>query len=151
MNQWGFRCHFASNIHESSYLLTVQPVDLVLSETHLSDGSGIGLMEDLVGMPITAFLCWPVDNGCYWLPAINDGKTCIGLAALRRSEFASTLQKMVQQLSHPLASQMDTPQDTYAQLLVKTRSTQRFTNTDSFPSKDLRKAPPCAAVPIADK
>jgi CheY-like chemotaxis protein len=69
-------------------------VDLVLSNTHLPDGTGFGLLAALAGLPVTAFLCLPVENSCFWLPAIDAGKECLGLPALRPSEFVSALQGM---------------------------------------------------------
>jgi DNA-binding NtrC family response regulator len=36
----GCQCHFADNMREASDLLNSRPIDLVLSNTHLSDGSG---------------------------------------------------------------------------------------------------------------
>jgi hypothetical protein len=85
------RCAFA--------LMTSRPVDLVLSNTHLPDGTGFDLLMALAGLPVTAFLCLPVENSCFWLPAIDAGKECLGLPALRPSEFASTLEKMVRRLA----------------------------------------------------
>jgi CheY-like chemotaxis protein len=99
LDQWKFRCQFANNMRAASDLLSSHPVDLVLSDTYLSDGSGFGLLAALVGLPITAFLCLPVENSCFWLPAVDGGKTCLGLAALRPAEFASALKEMAQCLS----------------------------------------------------
>ena len=99
LRRWKFQCHFAKNRRSASELLTSHPVDLVLSNTHLSDGTGITLMAALTGLPITAFLCLPVENSCFWLPAIDGGKECLGLPALRPSEFASALEKMSRCLS----------------------------------------------------
>jgi hypothetical protein len=98
LHRWGFRCHFASNIRAASDLLNSQPVNLVLSNTHLPDGTVIGLLVAFAGLPVTAFLCLPVENGCFWLPAIDHGKECLGLPALRPSEFARTLEEMTQSL-----------------------------------------------------
>jgi response regulator RpfG family c-di-GMP phosphodiesterase len=92
--RWKFRCHFASTMRAASDLLSSQPVGLVLSNTHLSDGTGFRLLAALVGLPVTAFLCLPVENSCFWLPAIDGGKDCLGLPALRPSEFASALEEM---------------------------------------------------------
>ena len=61
-------------------------------------GLCFGLLVNLAGLPVTAFLCLPVENGCFWLPAIDDGKECLGLPALRPSEFAKTLEEMTQSL-----------------------------------------------------
>jgi len=39
LQRWGFRCRVASNARAASDLIRSRPVDLVLSETHLSDKS----------------------------------------------------------------------------------------------------------------
>ena len=98
LNQWGFRCHLASDMRAAFDLMIARPVNLVLSNTHLPDGTGFDLLMALAGLPVSAFLCLPVENGCYWLPAIDAGKECLGLPALRPSEFASTLERMVRRL-----------------------------------------------------
>jgi CheY-like chemotaxis protein len=94
LHHWGFRCHFARSIRAASDLLSSRPVDLVLCDTHLSDGTGFGLLGALAGLPVTAFLYLPVETTCFWLPAIDAGKDCLGLPALRPSEFASALEEM---------------------------------------------------------
>jgi hypothetical protein len=99
LHQLGLRCHFAANIREASDLLSSQPVNLVLSNTNLPDGTVFGLLMALAGLPVTAFLCLPVENGCFWLPAIDHGKECLGLPALRPSEFARTLEAMTRSLA----------------------------------------------------
>jgi len=80
----------------ASELLSSQPVDLVLSNTYQSDGIGVGLLNALAPFPVTAFLCLPVDNSCLWLPAIDDGKVCLGQTALRPLEFRRTLEESAQ-------------------------------------------------------
>jgi len=98
LDRWKFQCHFARNMRAASALLSSRPVDLVLSNTYLSDGTGYGLLKVLVGLPITAFLCLPIENSCFWLPAIDDGKDCLGLPALWPSGFARAIEEMVQRL-----------------------------------------------------
>jgi hypothetical protein len=99
LHRWGFRCHVAGNMRAASDLLRSQPVDLVLSNAHLSDGTGFRLLATLAGLRVTAFLCLPVENGCFWLPAMDAGKECLGLPALRPSEFARTLKQMARGLA----------------------------------------------------
>ena len=91
----GFRCHFARNMREAPDLLNSRPIDLVLSNTHLSDGTGFRLLMTLARLRVTAFLCLPVENTCFWLPAIDGGQACLGSPALRPRGFASALQEMV--------------------------------------------------------
>ena len=99
LHRWGFRCHFAGNVRAASDLLSSHSVDLMLSNTHLPDGTGFGLLMGLAALPVTAFLCLPVENGCFWLPAIDGGKECLGLPALRPAEFASAIEEMAQCLT----------------------------------------------------
>ena len=99
LQQWQFQCHFARNARAASDWLESHQVDLVLSDTHLSDGTGFRLVMTLADLPVTAFLCVPVENNCFWLPAIHDGKACLGLPALRTSEFVSTLEEMARCLA----------------------------------------------------
>lgn len=99
LHRWKFRCHFAANVRTASELLAVHPVDLVLSNTYLPDGSGFGLLTVLARLPVTVFLCLPVENSCFWLPAIDGGKACLGLPALRPLEFGRALEEMAGRLS----------------------------------------------------
>jgi len=104
---WKFQCRFANTVRAASELLTSQLVDLVLSNTYLSDGTGFGLLTVLAHLPVTAFLSLPVENSCLWLPAIDGGKGCLGLPALRPSEFGLTLEEMVRCL--PVAPHLNKP------------------------------------------
>jgi hypothetical protein len=99
LERWGFRCRVAHSVRSASNLIWSIPVDLVLCETHLPDGSGFGLMGNLVGFRVTGFLCLPLEDSCFWLPAIDEGRQCLGLPALRPSEFASALEKMARILA----------------------------------------------------
>jgi hypothetical protein len=100
LHWWKFQNHFASNTRAAADLLGSHRVDLVLSHAYLSDGTGLGFLASLAHLPvITAFLCLPVENSCLWLPAIDGGKKCLGLPALRPSEFAGALEEMARCLS----------------------------------------------------
>jgi hypothetical protein len=92
--RWGFRCHFAGSMRTARQLMISERVDVVLCDMHLSDGTGIRLLGLLAGLPVTAFLCLPVESSCFWLPAIDAGKECLGSPALRPSEFANALEEM---------------------------------------------------------
>jgi hypothetical protein len=92
--RWGFRCRFAGSMRTARQLMISERVDVVLCDMHLSDGTGIQLLGFLAGLPVTAFLCLPVESSCFWLPAMDAGKECLGSPALRPSEFASALEEM---------------------------------------------------------
>lgn len=73
---------------------------MVLTNTHLSDGTGWGLAMSLAGLPVSVFVCLPIEDGSLWLPTLEDGRICLGLPALLSSEFASSLEEMAARL-HP--------------------------------------------------
>jgi CheY-like chemotaxis protein len=94
LHRWKFQCHFVSHMREASEILSSHPVDLVLTNTYLPDGTGLGLLAALADLPVTAFLRLHVENSCFWLPAIDGGRACWGLPALRPSEFGRALEEM---------------------------------------------------------
>jgi len=77
MRKWGFRCHFANSLRTARELVHSIRVDLVLSRIGLPDGTGFGLVSGLSGLPVTAFLCLPGKDSCYWLPVMDSGKDCL--------------------------------------------------------------------------
>ena len=125
----GFRSRVTSSVRSASDLIRSSPVDLLLSKTHLPDGTGFGLLGTLVGFRFTAFLCLPLQDGCFWLPAIDAGKQCLGLPALRPREFASTLEKMARSLAAaPRSTRVPMPDAHNSQ---KERQSQPTGNVDS--------------------
>jgi hypothetical protein len=98
LQRWGFRCHFAGNMRTAREMLRAVRVDVVLSDMHLSDRTGIALLGILAGLAVTAFLCLPVETSCFWLPAIDAGKKCLGSPALRPPGFARALEEMARYL-----------------------------------------------------
>jgi response regulator RpfG family c-di-GMP phosphodiesterase len=70
LRRLGFRSHFADNLKAAGQLLRSLPIDLVLSNAHLSDGTAFGLLEVLADLPVTVFLCFfacqskPAAFGC---------------------------------------------------------------------------------------
>jgi DNA-binding NtrC family response regulator len=95
LQRWGFRCHFAGNMRTAREMLRAVHVDAVLSDMRLSDGTGLALVGILAGLAVTAFLCLPMETSCFWLPAIDAGKKCLGSPALQPAEFAKALEEMV--------------------------------------------------------
>lgn len=98
LRAWGFRCYLATNLQAAREVFELVGVDMVLTNTQLSDGTGVGLAASLSGLPVTVFVCVPLEDSCLWLPAIDCGRVCLGLPALRPSEFASSLEEMAGRL-----------------------------------------------------
>jgi response regulator RpfG family c-di-GMP phosphodiesterase len=99
LHRWGFRCHLARTVRATFEFLKARGSDLVLSQMHLPDGSGFNLLSTLVGLPVTAFLCVPVEDSCLWLRAIDAGRNCWGEEMLRPAGFARALEEFAQRRS----------------------------------------------------
>ena len=91
---WGFRCYLATNLRAAREVFELIRVHIVLTNSRLPDGTGVGLAASLAGLPMTVFVCVPIEDSCLWLPAIDCGRVCLGLPALRPAEFASSLEEM---------------------------------------------------------
>lgn len=53
------------------------------------------LVSALVGTPTCVFYTFPVENGCWWLPALQFGKDCHGAPAFRRKEFQAEIERIL--------------------------------------------------------
>lgn len=98
LQYWGCECQFAPTCAEAHGLLNRCGFDLVLSEINLPDGRASRLIPWLVGAPTTLFLSFPTDGMCWWLPAVDHGQQCWGAHALRPSEFAGVLDRILYEL-----------------------------------------------------
>lgn len=110
LRQWGFQCYFADTLRAASHLLSSHPVDLVLTDTRLPDGTGFHLAGILAGLPVSVFLCLPVEDSCFWLPAIDCGRDCWGSPALRPAEFTRTLEELALRAALSLTDSLLTAQ-----------------------------------------
>jgi hypothetical protein len=60
------------------------------------------LARDLVGSPVSLFYVYPVEMGCWWLPAVRFGEDCHGSPGFRSREFLEELDRVLQ--GEPLAT-----------------------------------------------
>jgi hypothetical protein len=96
LEQRGCKCDVATSSSEAARLSAGYVFDLVLC-TEPVEGID-ALIALLVGSPATAFRCYPVEDGCWWLPAVRHGVDCRGVSALRPREFASALEEVLQEI-----------------------------------------------------
>lgn len=90
----GYRCLFVASQEEAEALLGVQPFDLVLSPLRVREESFFPLIQVLEGSHTTLYFFQAVEEGCWWLPALQRGRRCFGTNALRPSEFIASLDKL---------------------------------------------------------
>jgi len=94
----GFECGFAFCFEEACSLLRTQGFDLVLSPLRMLGGSAFSLVSLLEGSATTLFYFEPVESGCWWLPALRDGRNCFGSSALLPSDFGPLLDEIIDQI-----------------------------------------------------
>ncbi|MGD0966165.1 MAG: hypothetical protein ABSA57_19985 [Candidatus Acidiferrales bacterium] len=98
LSNWECKIYIADSCKEADALIRNQKFDLVLSEFRLSDGSPYPLAELLIGSNTTLIYCYPVENGCWWLPAVKKGESCWGSLAMRPSEFIGFLDGILREI-----------------------------------------------------
>src|SRR3989441_7970830 len=108
----GCEYHIAASYQEARTLLETHRFDVVLSEISLPDGNAYRLIASVRDSPASLFFCLAVEDSYWWLPAVTQGRECLGVPALRPAEFAEILQETLFELtaaavtSRPLRSQM---------------------------------------------
>ena len=91
----GCRCSFARSYREACLSLGNQDFDLVLGPLRLRGVTLLPLIDLLEGSKVTLFYSHPVEQGCWWLPALRRGEKCFGSAAFRSSQFVSVLDEVI--------------------------------------------------------
>lgn len=102
LQQRGFQCEFASSSRQALSLARSYDFELVLSPIRLHGASFLSLMELFSESAVTLFYFHGVEEGCWWLPAIRQGKRCFGSPGFRSREFASALDAAIEHIAHPV-------------------------------------------------
>ncbi len=98
----GCECHFAESRQEVVLILGCTKLDIVLSlntQQTLAD-----LMALLAGWCSSMFYRLPVEEGCWWLPVLRNGESCLGAAAFRSNEFTRVLAEIVKEMTADAAA-----------------------------------------------
>lgn len=91
----GCTCEIAGSYSEGIQLFRKQPFDLVLC----SGEPGIEtLLASVEGSYASVYCAHLVEAGCWWFPVIQQGRKCLGAPALRSSEFADVLSRMLEKV-----------------------------------------------------
>lgn len=109
LEKTGCRCRFAKSYEEARRYLQTESFDLILSVAPPSDNAISSLADLLAGTPATFFYALPVEESCWWLPALRQGERCFGAPALRPSEFASLLDEVVAEIGAARLPQRKAP------------------------------------------
>jgi hypothetical protein len=93
----GCRCWFAHSTKEGLALFGRHCFQLILSTTALHEANS--LVTELGDSACTAYYCYPVEDGCWWLPVARHGQKCFGAPGLRPSEFVAVLDEMLREIT----------------------------------------------------
>ena len=72
---------------------------LILLDSTVTPEQRRQLAFELAGTRTSIFYSFPVENGCWWLPALRRGRDCHGTPAFRRSEFPREIERILQDQS----------------------------------------------------
>ncbi|MGD0957761.1 MAG: hypothetical protein ABR953_13170 [Candidatus Acidiferrales bacterium] len=98
LKKWACDICFTSSCKEAQAFVSNQQFDLVLSEFRLRDGSCYSLTNLLIGSNTTLVYSYPVETGCWWLPAVRNGESCWGSRAMQPSEFMGFLDDTLKEI-----------------------------------------------------
>ena len=93
----GFRCTFADSYARAGDLVKNGFFELILSAIPPRDNAMSSLTKALAGTRTSVFYVHPVEDGCWWLPALRKGLQCFGAPALRPAEFISLLDEVIEE------------------------------------------------------
>jgi hypothetical protein len=69
--------------------------DLILLDSTVTPEQRRQLASDLAGTSASVYYSFPVETGCWWLPALRRGRDCHGAPAFRRNEFPVEIERIL--------------------------------------------------------
>ncbi|HYB61536.1 MAG TPA: hypothetical protein VEH50_08665 [Methylomirabilota bacterium] len=141
LNKWACEIHTCSSSHEARALVAKQSFDLVLSEFGLRDGNSCPLTASLIGTNATLLYSYPVEAGCWWLPAVKNGQSCWGSPAMRSAEFIGFLETFLaeaktRQTLHSDEFSENLFEEMADQIVDENMQSQRMENSRTRPNAD---------------
>jgi hypothetical protein len=91
-------CLRVHSYEQAHHLLGEETPDIVLSAIPPQPGAISSLTGRLTGSKASFYYAYPVENGCWWLPALHRGELCFGAPAMRPSKFAGLLDQVVEEI-----------------------------------------------------
>jgi hypothetical protein len=95
LNRRGCDITLASSCAEARGLLRTRSFDLVLSEFKLSDGTAYELMPPLLDTRTSMFFSNAVEDGCWWITAIEGGQDRTEGPGMRPAQFRTRLDEIL--------------------------------------------------------
>lgn len=108
----GCHCLLAHSYNEAVKVLATGSFELVLSASLFPYNEIQSLAAAVTGTRASVFCAYPVEDGCWWLPVLTNGIECLGAPALRPSDFAELLDRVVDDIRNiksPVAARSHKP------------------------------------------
>ena len=99
LEQLGCKLSFLTAEESSSPSARLASFDVILGSSNCNHR--FHRSPSLAGSRTTVFYLYPVEDGCWWLPALRLGVDCYGSPALRPSELALYLKQMLRPTAAP--------------------------------------------------
>jgi hypothetical protein len=92
------RCRTATSYEQAHRLVGEDIPDVVLSTIPPRPGAISSMTELLEGTEASFYYAYPVEDGCWWLPALRRGERCLGAPALRSREFTLLFDRVLAEI-----------------------------------------------------
>lgn len=96
LQKLGYRVSALHSCEAALQCLRQARFDIVLSEFLLSGATTYELLRQLRGKQSSLFFYIPVEDDSWWIPALSEGRDCLGAPAIRSSQLAKTLREIAQ-------------------------------------------------------
>ena len=97
LEKFGSELSFAAPQTVTSEYVRRGAYDLILLDSTVPPEQRKQLASELIGSEASIFYTFPVENGCWWLPTLRNGKDCHGTPAFRRNEFPYELERILRE------------------------------------------------------
>jgi CheY-like chemotaxis protein len=105
LNSLGCECRYAETCEEALAAMEKRKFRVVLSKSKLSDGNARKLIPTIEAASGWLFLSFPVEDGCWWIPAMENGQLCVEAVALHSREFSKSLVNILKTILAPVEAQ----------------------------------------------
>src|ERR1700731_3331610 len=95
LQRLGSEFSFASPLRVTSEYVRELGRTLVLIASTAPPGYRKQLVSGLIGSDVSIFYAYPVEIGCWWVPALVSGMECHGSPAFRTKEFLAELERIL--------------------------------------------------------
>jgi hypothetical protein len=114
LNSMGCECGYAETCEQALAAMEKRRYRVVLSKAKLGDGNARKLLPAVEAASGWLFLSFPVEDGCWWIPVMENGQLCMESVALHSREFSKALVNVLKTI---VPAPVEAKQDTVAPLM----------------------------------